>query len=136
MKRILLDSNILLDIALNREPFAKEAFDILTLIQKNKVKGFVSALTVSHLHYIIRKNISTEKAIEFVKDVLIVFEVAGVDKLILLDAIASDFEDFEDAIQAKSAQNISLDAIVTRDSKGFVKSEINILTPREFLQNF
>lgn len=100
MKRVLIDSNILLDIALNRTPYSKEAFDILTLIHKNKVQGYVSALTISHLHYIVQKNLSREKAMEFVKDMLAIFEIACVDKQVLLNAVASGFVDFEDAIQA------------------------------------
>ena len=107
MIKALIDSNVLLDIALNREPYAKEALEVLTLIHENKVQGFVSALTISHLHYIIQKNLSQEKAIEFVKDTLTVFDVALVDKQVLWNAISSDFSDFEDAIQATSAQNIA-----------------------------
>jgi predicted nucleic acid-binding protein len=136
MIKALIDSNVLLDIALNREPYAKEALEVLTLIHENKVQGFVSALTISHLHYIIQKNLSQEKAIEFVKDTLTVFDVALVDKQVLWNAISSDFSDFEDAIQATSAQNIALDIIITRNTKDFAKSKIKVTTPKEFLSNF
>ncbi len=134
--KVLLDSNILLDIALKREPFAKEAFDIFSLIQRNKIQGFVSALTVSHLHYIINKNLSRSKADEFVKDVLTIFDVAPVDKEILVNAIEMNLPDFEDAIQLNSAKKVSLNVIITRNKKDFQSSEIPTLTPVEFLKNY
>jgi predicted nucleic acid-binding protein len=125
--KVLLDSNILLDIALKREPFSKEAFDIFSLIQRKKIQGFISALTVSHLHYIINKNLSRLKADEFVKDVLTIFDIAPVDKEILINAIEMNLPDFEDAIQLNSAKKVALTVIITRNKKDFLQSEYPFL---------
>ncbi|MEL6502149.1 MAG: PIN domain-containing protein, partial [Cyanobacteria bacterium J06623_1] len=100
-----------------------------------KIVGYVTATTLTDIFYIARKHTSSIKqARQAIEEVLTVMCVCSVDRAILESALNSGFDDFEDAVQIFSAVAQNLDAIVTRDNKGFVSSPLPVLSIRELLQ--
>jgi predicted nucleic acid-binding protein len=134
MKDILLDTNIILDIALRREPHFIHASKLFDLIDEKLIKGYITATSLTDIYYIARKEKSRNEAKEFIFDLIKILEVLEVDKAIVQDALASDIDDFEDGVQVYAAKYNEIKTIVTRNKKDFQKSRLEILTPKELIQ--
>jgi len=130
--RVLFDTNILLDALLAREPFVADAAFLLETVESGQVEGFMSATTVTDVHYLVgRQTKSAEVAIAAVTRLLALMEICAVDRSVLEQAIALGLTDFEDAVQVASAMKLGLEAIVTRDVDGFTGSPILVLSPKD-----
>jgi len=134
--RVLLDTNIVLDLLLQREPFADDAKDIFLLIENNQIDGFLCATTITTLQYLISKSKNKEEANHIIKTLLKLFDITHVDKITLLKACDDIGIDYEDSVIYSSAKISKIDIIITRDNKGFKNSKIKILKPKEFLAIF
>ncbi len=133
MRTVLLDTNIILDIALKREPHFTKSVEVLRSIEKYQIKSYVSATSINDIYYIARKDKGNKIAIEFINNLIGLVDIAGVDKQVIITAIKSKITDFEDAIQNFSAVNSDCEIIVTRNKSDFKNSTLQILTPEEFL---
>lgn len=130
--RVLFDTNVLLDALLAREPFVADAASLLEAVEAGRFEGFMSATTVTDVHYLVERHTkSAEIAIIAVTRLLKLIEVCPVDRGVLEKAIALEFADFEDAVQVACAVSLGLEVIVTRDMSGFAGSPISVLSSRE-----
>lgn len=130
--RVLFDTNVLLDALLAREPFVKDAAFLLESIEAGKVTGFISATTVTDVHYLVgRQTKSSELAIAAVNRLLALMEICTVDRGALEQAIILNLPDFEDAVQIACAITSNIEVIATRDVKGFAGSCIPALSPSD-----
>jgi predicted nucleic acid-binding protein len=133
--KVLIDTNVLLDFLLEIEPFKKDAEDLFTAIDSGQIIGYVTATTLTDIFYIARKHTrSLELAREAVSSTLDTMTICPVNRNVLEAAFASGLTDFEDAVQIYSAIAQNLDAIVTRDAKGFVSSTIPVYSVQELLK--
>ena len=133
--KVLVDTNVLLDFLLEREPFKKDAEELFAAIDSGQIIGYVTATTLTDIFYIARKHTrSLELAREAVFSILEIMTISPVNRNVLEAAFASGLTDFEDAVQIYSAIAQNLDAIITRDAKGFVSSTIPIYSVRELLK--
>jgi len=132
---ILLDTNIILDIALERQPFLASAIRLLEVTTQAHITWYVTATTITDLYYITRKAKDHTTARNFIVDLLQFMEVAGVDKTVINAALHSKITDFEDAIQECAAQQYTIQAIITRNEKDFENSVVQVYTPEAFLQS-
>jgi predicted nucleic acid-binding protein len=131
--KVLLDTNVVLDVFLLRSPWMTESERILRAIEDGKASGYMTASSVTDIFYLMRQSVGAEKARASIKMCLDLLEVCAVTREILVSASELAGHDFEDDVQICCAIEDGLDAIVTRDAKGFLKSPIAILTPAEFL---
>jgi predicted nucleic acid-binding protein len=131
--KILLDTNIVLDLLLAREPFVKEAKEIFGLIEQNRIVGYLSATSVTTLHYLLNKELNKIKANSIIKALLKLFNIAEVDREILLLSCDDGGLDYEDSVIFNAALKKQVDFILTRDKKGFGHSSIKVLSPKEFI---
>ncbi len=134
MRKILIDTNVVLDIALNREPFVVSASLLFDKIDSKSITAFISASTITDIFYIIAKGKDKLVARAFIRQIIEIVEVIAIDKEIVKKAVLSDIIDFEDAVQIKAAEINGLDAIITRNKVDFTKSDIPVFTPSEFLE--
>ncbi len=134
--KILLDTNIVLDLLLEREPFCNEAKKIFTMIESNKISGFLCATTITTIYYLISKNLDKSKADNIINKLLQLFHIADVNKNILIQSLKNNGQDFEDSVIYTSAEYFNVDVIITRDKKGFKNSNIKILKPSNFLEEY
>ena len=132
--RLLIDGNIILDVLQNREPYVKDLAKIWKLCEADQVEGFVSGLTFSNLVYIMRKELTPEKINEVFKSLGLIFQFTDLTVSDMAKAAELQWNDFEDALQATTADRIHADNIITRNVKDFKKSKIFALTPTEFLE--
>ena len=97
---VLIDTNILLDVLLARQPYCEEALRVLKLAENGEIKGWIAANSVDYIYYISRRQLSPEQTRKLLKDLLQVVHVVSPAKKDLLWAIDSEMPDLEDAIQA------------------------------------
>lgn len=129
--KILFDTNIILDVLLDRDPFSEIACILMSEVERGHIEGFLCATTITTLFYLMQKAAGRKKAEKAVQQLLEMFEITSVDKLILEKALISDFQDYEDAVIYKSALKAGVQSILSRDIKGFKKAQIHIYTPEE-----
>lgn len=135
MKKVFLDTNVLIDYLARRGQFFQSAAQIVQLGQERQCQLLVSALSfatasfILESHHKLTNEVIVQKFAQFVK----MCNVTPVDSLIIDEAIASRFSDFEDAMQYYSAIREGADAIITRNSDDFDAANIEIYEPQKFL---
>ena len=135
MIKALIDTNVIIDFFLRREPFYRNAETILQKIGDKKVEGYISASTVTDIFYLLRKAKGNLAATNCILKLIQIIEILGVDKQTIIDALQLNWTDFEDAVQAQVAIENEVDVIVTRDTKHFQRiKKIKVLTPKEFIE--
>jgi len=135
MKKILIDTDVILDFFFDRKPFSENSSIILNMCERKHIQGFVTPVIISNSYYILRRTAQHDKVISKLKQLLSITDVLNMNKQIIENALNSDFKDFEDALQNFAAvSNGDIDVIVTRNVKDFKKSEIAVLTPESFLK--
>jgi len=117
--KLLLDINVLLDVLLQRDPWAEPAANLLTQIERGEAEGFVAGHTLTTIHYVVSRARDQQLAAAAVTDLLRFMELIPVEKVDFSQALVLPMDDFEDAVQAAAALKIGVDYIVTRDEKGF-----------------
>jgi predicted nucleic acid-binding protein len=134
MKKILLDTDIILDFLLDRKPFSDNTLQVLLKCENKELQAFVTPVIVANTYYLLRQKASHVYVIEQLKRLLTIISVLSMDQRQVLSALDSKFTDFEDALQYFSAlQHTKIEAILTRNTKDFKLSELPVFTPKEFL---
>ncbi|MBG1263030.1 PIN domain-containing protein [Nostoc sp. BAE] len=133
MKRVLFDSDVLLDILAQRQPFIVASARALNTVMQNQVQGYVSGHAVTNIFYILRRQVSNEEARERLAKLLQHLEVASVTDEVIRQALNSPIKDFEDAVTSAAALTAGLEIIVTRNTPDFVASLVPAMLPDEFL---
>ena len=133
MKRIFLDTNIVIDYLAKREPFAEDAYQLFSKGKAGKYKLCISSLSFTTIFYVLKKICEHGKLMELLEKLQSLSEVLPVNAEIIQSAIESDFTDFEDAVQYYSATAADCQVIITRNAKDFITANIPVYTPAEFL---
>ncbi len=134
MKRALLDTNVILDLFLDRAPFADDAAALWQANEDGRFEGYISAITPVNLFYIARKFKGVATARQAVAEIVAAWRVCSLDQTMLQLALALPFTDYEDAVQHASATASKLEAIITRDPTGFAGATLPVFSPTEFLK--
>lgn len=132
--RILFDANVLLGVLLARVPHVRPAASLMAAVETGHLGGLVSATTVTVIHYLVERQRDRSTAIEAVQQLLALFEVAPVTRLVLDDALRLAFGDFEDAVQHEAARHAGASGIVTRNAGDFSRATLTIYSPIELVQ--
>ena len=132
---VLIDTNILLDVFLKREPFYFNSNKIFQACLQGELRGVIAAHSFNNIWYIARKKYEDSKLRNLLTSIISIFEVESLDKTKILSALEnSSFRDFEDCLQYECAQSLKCDYIITRDKEGFKTSNIKVFLPEEFLE--
>ena len=135
MINLFIDTDVIIDFLTDRKPDSRQAAIIFTLIEHNKIKGYVSSLTFSNLYYILKKFEPHRKVISKLDNISELLAILKVDRQTIKDAIKSGFADFEDSIQYYCALNSKkIDILITRNTKDYKNSEIPVMTPADYLK--
>ncbi len=129
MIKALFDTNVVLDVLLDRKPYAEASAAAWAAVETGISKGLLAAHAVTTIHYLVRKEVGAAKASRIMSAILRVFDIAAVDGPVIQEALEMSFSDFEDAVTAASARRAGCGYIVTRDPKGFRGSPVRPLTP-------
>ena len=131
--RLLLDTNILLDVLLARSPHADAAVRILAAVEADVVTGVIGATSVTTVFYLATKAVGVRRAKGHVRTILSLFEIAPVTEAVLARALELGFADFEDAVIHEAARAARCTGIVTRDVQGFKRADLPVYSPTELL---
>lgn len=134
MKKIFIDTNIVLDLLGKRIEFYEDSQDLFTYAIDNKVKLIVSTLTFANTHYILKEQLKSGKVRSSLRRFKTLVEVAAFDDKILDLALEEEFKDFEDGIQYHIAMENSCETLITRNKKDFKNSAIPVLNAKEFVE--
>jgi predicted nucleic-acid-binding protein len=134
LKRVLFDSDVLLDILAQRQPFVVASAQALNTVMKKQVQGFVSGHAVTNIFYILRRQIGSEAARKLIENLLQHIQIASVTEEVIHQALKSPIKDFEDAVTSAAAMSAGLEIIVTRNKADFVESSIPAMLPEELLK--
>ena len=130
---VIVDTNVVLDVLLGREPFLDVATRVFESVEHGHVKGLLCATSVTTVDYLLARFLSLEKRRETLRCLLSVFDVAPVNRAVIDEALRSRITDFEDAVVEQSGRLAGADAVVTRDTRDFRRSSIKVLAPDELL---
>ena len=133
MKKIFIDTDIILDLLLQREPFFKSAHELFIKIENKELEAYVSALIIWNIYYLVEKYSSRKKAHQKVSELRILLKIIPVDDKIIDSSLQSDFKDFEDSIQYFAAKSKNINIIITRNKKDYRTGDIALMTASEFL---
>ncbi len=134
MKKVFVDTNILVDLIADRKPHSKFAVDIFEKASDKKIKLYTSSHSIATTHYLLKKYIDEKKLREILYDLLEYIQITSINQDIIKQSLKSRHKDFEDAIQIISAYSIEkIDCIVTRNIKDFRECEIPVLSPDELV---
>ncbi|MGQ0828989.1 MAG: type II toxin-antitoxin system VapC family toxin [Bacteroidota bacterium] len=134
MEKVFVDSDIVLDLLSAREPHYRFAAELFSLADEASIKIYISSLTFANINYILSKQISAGQARKMLLKFKTFITVLAVNDKIIELALASDFHDFEDAIQYHTAIENGISILLTRNLKDFKKAEITILTAQQYLK--
>lgn len=133
--KVVIDTNIILDAVLSRQPFKDAAEEIFILSATNKIQAFITANSATDLFYIANKEYhDKEKTKALMNNLFAVFHICDVTASDCLTALKSDMSDFEDAVLSASADRIMAKYIITRNLSDFQKSTVSAIEPKEFLK--
>ncbi|RED92838.1 PIN domain-containing protein [Marinoscillum furvescens] len=135
MIKVLLDTNIVLDIALRRIPHYFDSESMFRLISEGVIEAYISATTVTDLYYISAKQVGGKMAREFISSLIEIVHVAGVDEHVIREALNSNFKDFEDGVQHFTAEKSNCEVIISRNIDDFKGGVLPVRTPKEFIEN-
>ena len=133
MVRLFWDTNIMLDLLGERDPFYEPAAKIATLADKRQLSITVSALSYATTNYVLSKFESTEKVNDKLQKFKIISNISALDEEIIEKGLNSDFKDFEDALQYFCALKSNCDIFITRDRIDFKSAKIPVMTANEYL---
>ena len=134
MKKVFIDTNVVLDLLAVREPHHLSAANLFSLIEKGQVEGYLSSLSFSHLAYILQRTEQRRGAIQLLQTLKPLVKVLPVTSRVIDLALASSFKDFEDAVQYYTALEGNVRVLITRNVRDFSHAEITVCSTEEYLK--
>lgn len=132
--KTFIDTNILLDVVVKRIPHYTYSSYIWDFVKKDLIQGYISAITINNLYYILKKIIGNDLSGKFIDEILEDFIVVSLTRDILKQARMIKNKDYEDAIQYFSAINAGCEFLITRNKKDFLSAGLSIISPKEFIK--
>ena len=130
---LLIDTNVILDVLINRPEFVKDSSMIWKLCETEQARGYISTLTYANMMYVMRKQMTPDQIAEIFRKLSLIFEFADFSPAVLERAVTMKWKDFEDAVQSATAEAIHADYIITRNLKDFTQSRVMAFAPSELL---
>ncbi len=131
--RVIIDTNVVLDVLIARTPFVESASRFFALVEESKIEASLCATTVTPVHYLLTQSLSRDEGRRALRGLLELFEIAPVNRPVIEEALKSKIEDFEDAVVEQAGRLAGAEAIITRNTKDFRRSSIKALDPGELL---
>lgn len=135
VNRILIDTNILIDYLLTREPFYEDAKAVVYSCVDGKTKGCIASHSISNMFFILRKDYNSKERREILLSLCSIFDIEGIDKVKLMAGLQNEeFSDFEDCLQMECAKSFGAEYIVTRIINDYKISQIKAILPKDYLE--
>ena len=133
MKKLFIDSDVLLDLLLDKKPFSEDTATLIEASIASDVTLYTSSLSIANMHYIIGRLETKKKADSKIKKILKIMSIENLGQTVIDQAVESKFRDFEDSIQNFCAVEAKHEILITRNTKDYKESQLSIFTPEEYL---
>jgi len=130
--KVLIDTNIVLDVLLNRKPFVENALKVFRQAEKGRIEAYITASSITDLVYILRKAYSLTEIKTHLKEMLQFIKLAGINPSMINDALNNDAPDFEDAVMMECARQSGIEIIITRNKADFKNSDVPCISLEEW----
>lgn len=134
--RVIVDTNVVLDVFLARKPFVDKSALIFGLIEQSRIEGLLCATTLTTIDYILRQSLSPSETRQVLRKLLALFEIAPVNRPVIEEALLSKVMDFEDAVLEQAGRLVGAEAVVTRDPRDFRHASLKVFGPEELFSIF
>ncbi len=131
--KVIVDTNVVLDVLLEREPFVEAALGIFCLVEESRIDAFLCATTITTIDYLLIQSLPVSEARNALRKLISLFEIATVNRPVIERALGSKIQDFEDAVLDEAGQMAGADSVITRNTKDFTGSALKVFDPTEFL---
>ena len=133
--KLFIDSDVVIDLFTDRQPFVNAASEIFELGEVGEVKLYLSTASINNIYYIVRRYLGHKDTLKVIEELTEITELVGTSKTEILQALRNDFKDFEDSIQYSCALTIKgVEAILTRNIKDYTNSKIAVFSPEDYLK--
>jgi predicted nucleic acid-binding protein len=133
---VIVDTNVVLDVLLERKPFVKDAVDLFRLAEESHIDAFLCATTITTIDYLLTQSLPASIARDALRKIISLFEIATVNRPVIERVLRSKIHDFEDAVLDEAGQMAGVDSVITRNTKDFAGSALKVFDPTEFLALF
>ena len=133
--RVFVDTDVVLDLLTKREPFFQSAILLFNLAEQKEIDAYISPVSISNLYYILRKTSGNAAAISAINTLRLILGIAPIDQRMVDIALASGFDDIEDALQYYTAVENNMEVVITRNVKDYKKRDIQVMTCDEYLES-
>jgi predicted nucleic acid-binding protein len=130
---VIVDTNVVLDVLLDREPFVEAALGIFCLVEESRIDAFLCATTITTIDHLLIQSLPVSEARNALRKLISLFEIATVNRPVIERALGSKIQDFEDAVLDEAGQMAGADSVITRNTKDFTGSALKVFDPTEFL---
>lgn len=135
--KIVIDNNVILDVFQNRKPFVQFSSKVLRLVETKQIKGYVTANSITDIHYVLNRSLKDKKKVYTAMDILLqLINIIDVTAKDIRNAFHPDVRDFEDELICVCAKRTNIDYIITRNTKDFTNLPVPAITPEDFLTKF
>lgn len=134
--RILIDTNVLIDVLCKRKDFYNDSLYIWKLCETKQIDGYISSLSVANIVYVLRRALDPQKIFDIINKISLIFNICDLKENTILKAAKMRWDDFEDALQSVTAERIRAQIIITRNVKDFINSNVLAIQPSELLTRF
>ena len=134
--KVFIDTNVILDVLYKRKDFYEDSLKVWKLCETRQIDGYISALSIPNIVYVLRKEIDPIKTLEVIKSIDLIFNIYDLKKDVIMEAAHAKSDDFEDAIQAVTASKVKAEYIITRNVKDYKNSTIKAIEPSELVKNY
>ena len=134
--KAVVDTNVVLDVFLAREPFVGASAAIFALVEQSQIEGLLCATTVTTTEYLLGQTVSPSGARQILEKLLTLFEIAPVNRPVLEQALRSRISDYEDAVLDEAGYIAGAEAIITRNGKDFRHARLKVFDPAQFLAQY
>ncbi len=132
--KVLIDTNIVLDVLLNRKPFVEDAIKAFKQAEKGEIEAYITANSVTDLVYILRKTYKLNKIKTHLKEMLQFIKIAGINPSMINSALDKDAQDFEDAVMMECARQSGMGLIITRNKADFKNSDVPCISLEDWIK--
>ena len=133
--RVFVDTDVVLDLLTKREPFFQSAILLFNLAEQKEIDAYISPVSISNLYYILRKISGNAAAVSAINTLRLILGIAPIDQRMVDIALASGFDDIEDALQYYTAVENNMEVVITRNVKDYKKRDIQVMTCDEYLES-
>lgn len=132
--KVLIDTNIALDVLLNRKPFVEDAAKAFRQAEKGQIEAYITANSVTDLVYILREAYSLNEIKTHLKEMFRFIKIAGINPSMITGALDKDAPDFEDAVMMECARQSGMEMIITRNKTEFKNSDVPCISLEEWVE--